>query len=109
MPGFRITCPLIALILTATFSVGVSSTCHAQLLIDRIKEQAKKNGLKFPIAVHNDGANWNAWSNRVWPTVYVVDKRGTVRYGWEGELSYKGAPGEENVRKLVDELLLERP
>jgi hypothetical protein len=39
----------------------------------------------------------------------VVDKRGTVRYGWEGELSYKGAPGEENVRKLVDELLLERP
>ena len=30
-------------------------------------------------------------------------------FGWEGELSYKGAPGEENVRKLVDELLLERP
>jgi peroxiredoxin len=179
---------LIALILTVTFSVGVSSTCRAQLLksqktapapeirdvtqwinseplsmkklrgkvvlvhfwtngcyncknnyqhyrawqeryegkdvvilgihtpetagehnIDRIKEQAKKNGLKFPIAVDNDGANWNAWNNRVWPTVYVVDKRGTVRYGWEGELSYKGAPGEENVRKLVDELLLERP
>jgi hypothetical protein len=38
-----------------------------------------------------------------------VDRRGIVRYGWEGELSYKGAPGEEKVRKLVDELLLESP
>ena len=77
--------------------------------IERIEKQADKYGLKFPIAVDNDGANWNAWNNRVWPTVYVVDRRGIVRYGWEGELSYNGAPGEEKVRKLVDELLLERP
>jgi thiol-disulfide isomerase/thioredoxin len=77
--------------------------------IERIAKQADKYGLKFPIAVDNDRANWNAWNNRVWPTVYVVDRRGVVRYGWEGELTYNGAPGEENVRKLVDELLLERP
>ena len=42
------------------------------------------------------------------PTVYVVDRRGRVRYGWEGELKlHKGASGEETVRKLVDSLLLE--
>jgi thiol-disulfide isomerase/thioredoxin len=76
--------------------------------IERIKVQASKNGLKFPIAVDNDGSNWKAWKNRYWPTVYVVDRKGIVRYGWEGELSYKGADGEEKVRKLVDELLLER-
>jgi hypothetical protein len=35
--------------------------------------------------------------------------RGIVRYGWEGELSYKGAAGEETVRRLVDALLRERP
>jgi hypothetical protein len=39
----------------------------------------------------------------------VVDRRGRVRYGWEGELSYKGAPGEETIRKMIDALLLERP
>jgi hypothetical protein len=39
----------------------------------------------------------------------VVDRRGIVRYGWEGELSYKGAAGEETVRRLVDALLRERP
>ena len=77
--------------------------------VERIKAQAAKHGLKFPIAVDNDGSNWKAWNNRYWPTVYVVDRRGRVRYGWEGELNYKGASGEETVRKLVDSLLLERP
>ncbi len=77
--------------------------------VERIKAQAAKHGLKFPIAVDNDGSNWKAWNNRYWPTVYVVDRRGVVRYGWEGELNYKGAAGEETVRKLVDALLLERP
>jgi peroxiredoxin len=77
--------------------------------VERIKAQAAKHGLKFPIAVDNDKSNWDAWNNRYWPTVYVVDRRGRVRYGWEGELSYKGAPGEETVRKLIDALLLERP
>ena len=81
----------------------------ASAVLKRIKSEAAKNGLKFPIAVDNDGSNWRAWNNRYWPTVYVVDRRGRVRYGWEGELNYKGASGEEKVRKLVDSLLLERP
>jgi hypothetical protein len=77
--------------------------------VARIKAQAAKHGLKFPIAVDNDGSNWKVWNNRCWPTVYVVDRPGIVRYGWEGELSYKGAAGEETVRRLVDALLRERP
>jgi thiol-disulfide isomerase/thioredoxin len=77
--------------------------------VARIKTQAAKYGLEFPIAVDNDGSNWKAWNNRYWPTVYVVDRRGVVRYGWEGELNYKGAAGDKTVRKLVDALLLEHP
>ena len=73
--------------------------------IARIKQQADKNGLKFPIAVDNDMANWQAWKNSVWPTVYVVDRKGVVRYGWEGELNFQGAKGEETVRKVIDTLL----
>jgi peroxiredoxin len=77
--------------------------------VERIKSEAAKHGLKFPITVDNDGSNWRAWNNRYWPTVYVVDRRGRVRYGWEGELNYKGASGEEKVRKLVDSLLRDQP
>ncbi len=75
--------------------------------IARIEKQAEKHKLKFPIAVDNETKNWEAWKNKVWPTVYVVDRRGVVRYGWEGELNYKGQKGEETVRKLIDSLLAE--
>ena len=75
--------------------------------IDQIKQQAAKHGLKFPIAVDNDGVNWQAWKNHYWPTVYVVDRKGEVRYGWEGELNYNGRKGEETVRRWIDRLLSE--
>ena len=76
--------------------------------VARIKAQAAKHGLKFAIAVDNKRSNWNARNNRCWSTVYVVDKRGRVRYRWEGEFSDKGTADEETVRKSVDALLLER-
>ena len=64
-----------------------------------------RRALKFPIAVDKT-SNWNAWSNRYWPTVHVVDRRGHVLYGWEGEVSYKCAR-EETVRRVIEALLLE--
>ena len=72
--------------------------------LDRIKKKAKENDLTFPIAVDNDGANWKAWRNRYWPCVYLVDRKGTIRYHWEGEL---GKDGEAAMRKRIDELLAE--
>jgi peroxiredoxin len=75
--------------------------------IARIRQQAEKHGLKFPIAVDNDLANWRAWKNEVWPAVYVVDRKGVVRYGWEGELNFQGQKGEETVRSVIDRLLAE--
>lgn len=76
--------------------------------VARIEAQAKKNGLTFPIAVDNDGANWQAWKNSYWPSVYVVDKKGRVRQGWEGELNYKGQTGEQTIRGVIDALLKEK-
>lgn len=76
--------------------------------LDRIKAKAKDNKLTFPIAVDNDQANWQAWRNRYWPCVYLVDKAGQVRYHWEGELNYRETRGEETMRKRIEELLAEK-
>jgi peroxiredoxin len=73
--------------------------------IERIREQATKHGLDFPIAVDNAQETWRAWDNRVWPTVYVIDQRGRVRYVWVGELAWEGAKGPEIVRDFVQQLL----
>jgi thiol-disulfide isomerase/thioredoxin len=72
--------------------------------VDRTKDRLAKNKLTFAVAVDNDGANWKAWDNRYWPCIYLVDKTGTVRYRWEGEL---GDDGYKQVTSHVDELLAE--
>jgi thiol-disulfide isomerase/thioredoxin len=74
----------------------------------QILAKAKKNGLKFPIAVDNDGKNWKNWNNRYWPTIYLIDKKGKVRYRWEGELDSTKTKGEQLMRKRIDELLAEK-
>jgi len=73
--------------------------------VARIKERMAKNKLTFAVAVDNGGANWKAWGNRFWPAIYLVDKNGTVRHRWEGEL---GNEGYKTVTAQIDELLAEK-
>jgi thiol-disulfide isomerase/thioredoxin len=76
--------------------------------VERIKAKAKENGLTYAIAVDNDRQTWRAWRNRYWPSVYLVDRRGRVRYHWEGELNYGDTKGEQVMAKHIDELLAEK-
>ena len=85
--------------------VGVHSPeFDAEKKLDRIKDRMAKNKLTFAVAVDNDQKNWQAWGNRYWPCVYLVDKAGNVRERWEGEL---GDEGYKKVTKQIDALLKE--
>lgn len=72
--------------------------------VERVRAKVKENELTFPVAVDSAGATWKAWRTRFWPTVFLVDRKGTVRHHWEGEL---GEAGEAAMRKHIDELLAE--
>ncbi len=72
-----------------------------------VKTAAAERDLNFPILVDLDSANWKAWGNTMWPTVYIVDKHGYVRHWWQGELNWKGATGDATIEKIVTQLLLE--
>jgi len=74
-----------------------------------LKQKVRSEGLEFPIAADNDKANWNAWSNRVWPAVYLVDKNGRVRFWWYGELNWQGATGDQWITERINLLLRETP
>jgi thiol-disulfide isomerase/thioredoxin len=76
--------------------------------VERVRAKAKQNGLTFPIAVDNKGLNWKNWNNRYWPSVYLIDKNGRVRYRWEGELDSETTKGERLMRQRIDELLAEK-
>jgi hypothetical protein len=76
--------------------------------VESIHRKAQHAGLNFPIAVDGDRKNWNAWSNTIWPAVYVIDKQGFVRYWWYGELNWQGTDGEKYLRRKIEELIAEK-
>ncbi len=74
---------------------------------EKLKKTLAERGLKFAVAVDKSKKNWDAWSNTIWPSVYVIDKQGRLRYWWYGELDWQGAGGQKITREHIDQLLAE--
>jgi peroxiredoxin len=70
-----------------------------------IAAAAEKEGFRFPVIMDLENKNWDAWGNTMWPTVYVIDKRGYIRFWWQGELNWQGATGDKQIESLVETLL----
>jgi peroxiredoxin len=75
---------------------------------ENLRQKVVEYRIKYPVAFDAKGANWNAWANRLWPSVYLIDKQGRVRSWWTGELNWQGAPGEEIMRQKIESLLDEK-
>lgn len=76
--------------------------------IEQVRRKAVEAGIRYPVAVDNDGRNWDAWANRIWPSVYLIDRNGFVRYWWYGELNWQQSQGELWIRTRIVELVAER-
>ena len=76
----------------------------AERQVEAVERAAQEQQLEFPILVDLDSANWKAWSNTMWPTVYVIDRNGYLRHWWQGELNWKGATGDRAIEQLIAEL-----
>ena len=77
--------------------------------VENLRAKTRELGIEYPVAFDQQAANWRAWGNSMWPSVYLVDRQSRVRAWWYGELNWQGARGEETVRKKIAELLAERP
>lgn len=80
---------------------------QGERVVDDVRRKAAEAGIAYPVAIDNDSANWDAWANRVWPSVYLIDKRGFIRYWWYGEMNWQGAEGEKWMRSRIQQLLAE--
>ena len=73
---------------------------------NKVLEKAQKFGLKHPTMLDNDFAYWRALNNRYWPTFYLVDKKGMIRYRFIGEThsnTSKALEIELAINKLLEE------
>ncbi len=76
---------------------------------EELKKRVATEKLTFPIVMDGQSQLWNAWGNAMWPSVYLIDKQGRVRYWWLGELNWQGAEGERLLGQRIEELLAETP
>ena len=73
--------------------------------INALKKKLEEAGLDHPVAVDNKGTMWQRYHNSYWPSIYLVDKKGVARWGWAGELKWKGAKGDIHMRRKIEDLL----
>lgn len=72
-----------------------------------VADETKKFGITYPVVIDGQSTNWKRWQQQMWPTVYLIDKRGHVRAYWIGELEWQGAGGTRIMEGLIEQLLSE--
>ena len=56
--------------------------------LENLKEALIRLDVPYPVAQDNDRKTWGAYNNRYWPTLYLIDKNGDLRYRHIGEGRY---------------------
>lgn len=56
---------------------------------ENLKEAVERLNIPYPVAQDNERQTWGAYNNRYWPTLYLIDKNGHIRYRHIGEGQYK--------------------
>jgi thiol-disulfide isomerase/thioredoxin len=57
--------------------------------IENVRRAAQDMRVSYPIAIDNDFAIWQAFTNHYWPALYLVDAQGHLRYHHFGEGAYE--------------------
>ena len=56
--------------------------------LDNLKAAVERLEIPYAVAQDNDRVTWGAYHNRYWPTLYLIDKQGHIRYTHIGEGAY---------------------
>jgi hypothetical protein len=69
--------------------------------LGNLKEAVARLEVPYPVAQDNEGVTWRAYENHYWPALYLIDKRGHLRYNHIGEGRY--AETEAAIQALLNE------
>jgi len=69
---------------------------------DLVKTGLARLGIHWPVILDNDQSLWTAYANRYWPSIYLIDTQGKIRYRHVGEGNYRA------IETAIQQLLLER-
>lgn len=69
--------------------------------IANVKQAIKDLKIPYAVALDNDFANWRAFRVWAWPSMFILDKQGVIRFTHVGEGAY--AESERVIVSLLNE------
>lgn len=66
-----------------------------------VQRYIREHAISYPVAIDNDFVTWNRYKNHYWPAMYLIDKRGVIRYLRVGEGGYRQT--EQQIIDLLGE------
>jgi thiol-disulfide isomerase/thioredoxin len=82
--------------------VGVHTPeTQSEYVIDIVRREVPSLGIKYAIVTDNDYTTWKAYGVEAWPTMFVLDKQGRIRWLHVGEGSY------DKTEAVINRLLAE--
>ena len=70
--------------------------------VDYVREAVARLGIAYPVVMDNNHRIWDAYKNEYWPSLYLIDKQGRIRYTHFGEGDY------DTTEHVIVQLLGER-
>ena len=67
----------------------------------QLRREVAGLGIKYPVVTDQDYSTWKAYGVEAWPTLFLLDKQGRVRWMRVGEGYYEQV--EEVIKKLLSE------
>ena len=68
----------------------------------RVEQAAEALGIRYPVALDPDFLAWHAFHNRFWPSRYLFDAAGALRYFHFGERDYEAC--ERAIQECLSEI-----
>jgi thiol-disulfide isomerase/thioredoxin len=70
--------------------------------VRNVERAVRERGIAFPVGLDNDYQVWDAYDNRYWPSQYLVDPAGRIRFTHIGEGGY--CRMESAIRTLLEQV-----
>jgi len=61
--------------------------------LNNVRREVPTLGIRYPVVTDNDYKTWKAYNVEAWPTIFVLDKQGRIRWLHVGEGSYDDTEG----------------
>jgi len=82
--------------------IGVHSPEFAyEKSVENVQNAIKDLNVPYAVALDNDFKTWNAYRVWAWPSMFILDKQGAIRFTHVGEGAY------EESERMIQALLKE--